>query len=144
VVKYPMDINLYQSQHALENGKLILEEGGALILVSKCRKGVGSDTFLDLLSKSDTPEEVMDLLGGKYKLESHKAVRILKIKSKAELFAVTDINRETIKKAKMKPYANIQTAVDDAIKIIESKGEEPKIVIIPDGSHTVPLINGGK
>lgn len=141
VVHYPMDINLYQSQHALENGKFVLDEGGVMILVSKCRTGVGSDAFLKMLSKADTPDEVIEAIGGKYKLESHKAVRILKIKSKAELFAVTDLDNETIKKTKMKPYKNIQTALDDAIKLIRSKGKEPRIIIIPDGSHTVPMIN---
>ena len=141
VVHYPMDINLYQSQHALENGKLVLEEDGVMILVSKCRNGVGSDAFIDMLSKADTPEKVMDLLGGKYRLESHKAVRILKIKSKAELFAVTNLDYKTIEKAKMKPYSDIQKAVDDAIDLIKSKGKEPKIYIMPDGSHTVPLID---
>lgn len=140
VVHYPMDINLYQSQHALENGKLALEDDGVMILISKCRKGVGSESFLEMLSKADTPEGVIEAIGGKYKLESHKAFRILKIKSKAKLFAVTDLDDEIIKKAKIKPYANIQKALDDAIKLIRSKGKEPRILVIPDGSHTVPLI----
>jgi len=144
IVHHPMDINLYQAQHALENGKLVLDEEGVMILISKCRTGVGSDTFLELLSKADTHEEVMEILGGKYKLESHKAVRILKIKSKVELFAVTDLDEKIIKKAKMKPYKDIQKAVDDAIEIVKSKGKKPKIIIIPDGSHTVPLLKGEK
>ena len=141
VVNHPMDINLYQSQHALENAKLALEEGGIIILVSKCRTGVGSETFVELLSKSDTPEDVMKLLGGKYKLESHKSVRILKIKSKSQIFAVTDVDEKIIEKSKMKPYKKIQTAVDDAIEFIRSEGKQAKIIIIPDGSHTVPLAN---
>lgn len=140
VVNHPMDINLYQSQHALENGKLVLEDGGVMILVSKCRTGVGNDSFVELLSKANTPDEVMKMIGGKYKLGSHKAVRILKIKSKAELFAVTDLDNNTIEKAKMKPYRDVQKAVDDAVELIKSKGKEPKIIIIPDGSHTVPLL----
>ena len=144
VVKYPMDINLYQSQHALETGKLALDESGVIVVVSKCRTGVGSEGFINLLSKADTPEEVMGLLGGRYKLESHKSVRMLKIKSKAELFAVTDLDDETIEKVKMKPYKNIQKALDDAIELVKSKGKKPRIIIIPDGSHTVPLLRGGK
>ena len=45
---YPMDIDLYQSQKALDNGKLALEDDGVIILVSKCRDGVGEDAFLQL------------------------------------------------------------------------------------------------
>ena len=141
VVPSPMDINLYQSQHALENAKLALKEGGILILVSKCRMGIGNDTFLKLLSKANSPQEVLDLLGGKYKLGSHKSVRILKIKSKVQIFAVTDLDNETVEKAKFKPYPDIQPALDDAVKIIKRKKLEPKIIIMPFGNLTVPLIN---
>ena len=50
IAQYPMDIDLYQSQKALDNGKWALNEGGTLILVSKCRTGVGDEVFYDQLS----------------------------------------------------------------------------------------------
>jgi len=140
VVPHPMDINLYQSQHALENAKLVLEDNGILILVSKCRMGVGNEAFLDLLSKANTEDEVIKLIGGKYKLGSHKSIRILKIKSKAEIFAITDLDDNTIKKAKFKPFSDIQTAVDEAINLIISKGKKPNILIMPSGNLTIPII----
>jgi nickel-dependent lactate racemase len=37
---YPMDIDLYQSQKALDNGKHALEDDGVIILISKCRDGI--------------------------------------------------------------------------------------------------------
>src|SRR4030042_4057784 len=39
VAPYPMDIDLYQSQKALDNGKLALEDESIIILVYKCRMG---------------------------------------------------------------------------------------------------------
>jgi nickel-dependent lactate racemase len=135
-VPYPMDINLYQSQHALENGKLALEDDGVMILVSKCRMGVGNDAFVEILSKVNSPQEVLDLHGGEYKLGSHKSYRILKIKSKAHIFAVTGLDDETVEKSKMKPYSDIQSAIDDAVKIVK----EPRIIVIPSGNLTVPFI----
>jgi len=140
VSPYPMDINLYQSQHALENAKLVLDEGGILILVSKCRMGVGSDAFLEILSKANSPQDVLYLHNGKYKLGSHKSFRILKITAIADVFAVTDLDNETIEKAKFKPYSNIQSAINDAVKIIKESGKEPNIIIIPFGNLTVPSI----
>ena len=140
IVPYPMDINLYQSQHALENGRFALEEDGIIILVSKCRMGIGNDAFLEILSKTNNSDEVLELLGGKYKLGSHKSVRILNIKSKAQIFAVTDLENKIVEMAKLKPYSNIQSAVDDAIELIKSKGREPRIVVMPSGNLTVPLI----
>jgi len=140
VAPYPMDINLYQSQHALENGSLALEENGVIILVSKCRKGVGNDDFLKLLSKSDSHQGIMNIINDKYKLGDHKAARITKIGTWAHMWAVTDLDDETIKKSHLKPYKNIQSAIDDAVELIKKKVKQPKTIVMQSGNLTVPLI----
>ena len=45
-----------------------------------------------------------------------------------------------LKKAMLKPYPDIQKALDEAIKLIKSKGKKPKIVIMPAGSLTIPMV----
>ena len=142
VAPYPMDIDLYQSQKALDNGKLALEDGGVIILVSKCRDGVGENAFLELLGKADSPKKIIDILGEEYKLGYHKAAKMAQIGIRAEMWAVTDLDDEIIKKSQLKPYTTIQSAIDDAIKLIRKKGKKPKIVLMPFGSLTVPLIGG--
>jgi len=138
---YPMDIDLYQSQKALDNGKHALEDNGIIILVSKCRTGVGEEAFLKLLCRADSPQKIFDILGDEYKLGYHKAAKMAQIGTRADMWAVTDLDDEIIKKAMMKPYSNIQTASDDAIKTIKAKGEQPKIVVMPFGSLTIPQIS---
>ncbi len=137
---YPMDIDLYQSQKALDNGKLALEDDGVIILVSKCRTGVGEDAFLELLCKADSPKKILEILGDEYKLGYHKAAKMAQIGVRAEMWAVTDLDENTIKKSQLKPYSDIQTAVDDAVELIKSKGKKPRIVVMPFGSLTVPLL----
>jgi len=139
VAPYPMDIDLYQSQKALDNGKLALEDNGILILISKCRMGVGEDAFLDLLCKADSPRGVLEILGGEYKLGYHKAAKMAQIGIRAQMWAVTDLDDEIVKKAMLKPYPDIQSAVDDAVEIIKARGIQPRIVMMPSGSLTVPL-----
>jgi len=141
---YPMDIDLYQSQKALDNGKLALEDDGIIILVSKCRDGVGEDAFINLLSKADSPKKILEILGKEYKLGYHKAAKMAQIGIRAEMWAVTDLDDETIKKSQLKPYSNIQSAIDDAIKLIKEKGKQPKTIVMPSGSLTVPLVKGGE
>jgi len=136
---YPMDIDLYQSQKALDNGKLALEDNGIIILVSKCRTGVGEDAFLDLLGKADSCNTVLEILGDEYKLGYHKAAKMAQIGIKNEIWAVTDLDDKIVKKALMKPYHNIQTALNEAIDKIKSRGDTPRIVVMPFGSLTVPL-----
>ena len=97
-----MDVDLYQSQKALDNGKLALEDDGIIILISKCRTGIGEDSFLNLLGGAASCNEVMEKLDDEYKLGYHKAAKMAQIGTRAEMWAVTDLDEETIKKAQQK------------------------------------------
>ncbi|WMW25990.1 nickel-dependent lactate racemase [Methanolobus sediminis] len=137
---YPMDIDLYQSQKALENGKLALEDGGVIILVSKCRDGVGDDTFLNLLCSANTCDEVMCKIDEGYKLGYHKAAKMAQIGVYAEMWAISDLDDDTIKMAKLQPHMDIQETFNKAVEKIKEQGKEPYAVILPQGSLTVPLL----
>ena len=135
-----MDIDLYQSQKALDNGKLALEDGGIIIIVSKCRDGVGEKQFLDLLSKAETSKQVFELLNVEYKLGYHKAAKMAQVGLRADMWMISDLEDTIIKDAKLKPYKSIQVALNDAITLIKSRGRQPHIIIMPSGSLTIPKI----
>ena len=135
-----MDIDLYQSQKAIDNGKHALQNNGILILVSKCRMGVGEDAFLNLFCKADTPKGILDALKDEYKLGYHKAAKMVQIGTWAKLWAVSDLDDKIIKKAMLKPFHNVQKAIDKAVENVISKGKEPRIIIMPFGSLTIPMI----
>ncbi len=137
---YPMDIDLYQSQKALENGKLALEEGGVIILVSKCRDGVGDDTFLNLLCSANTCEDVMCKIDEGYKLGYHKAAKMAQIGVYAEMWAISDLDDKTIRMAKLQPCMDIQETFNRAVEKVKEQGKEPYAIILPQGSLTVPLL----
>ncbi|PNX54210.1 MAG: general glycosylation pathway protein [Thermoplasmata archaeon M9B2D] len=143
IAPYPMDIDLYQSQKALDNGKLALEEDGIIILISKCRMGIGEDAFLDLFCKAETPQGVLEILGDEYKLGYHKAAKMAAIGVHAQMWTVTDLPDDIVKKAMLKPYQSIQKAIDDAVKIIQYKGRKPHVIVMPSGSLTIPVLHGG-
>lgn len=140
VAPYPMDIDLYQSQKALENGKLALENGGIIILVSKCRDGIGDDTFLKLLCCAQTSEDVMQKIAEGYKLGYHKAAKMVQIGMHAQMWAVSDLDTDTLKMARLKPHTDLQETFDKAIAATRAAGKEPYAVILPQGSLTVPLL----
>lgn len=137
---YPMDINLYQSQHALENSKLAIEKGGVMILVSKCWDGAGNPAYLDFLDKVRNLEDVDAILKSGYKLGDHKGARIMRMRAYADLWAVTDLDDDVVLRSKMKPYHDVQKALDDAVKQVMSQDKEPKILVIPSGGMTVPYL----
>jgi nickel-dependent lactate racemase len=134
VAPYPMDIDLYQSQKALDNGKLALNDNGILILVSKCRMGVGPETFVKLLSSCHTPQETLDKIDKEYKLGYHKAAKMAEIARWAKMWAVTTLDDELLKSIFINPIHSLQEAIDAAIA---EKGEE-KILFLMNASLTVP------
>jgi len=136
VAPYPMDIDLYQSQKALDNGKLALHDNGILILVSKCRMGVGSDTFVKLLSSCQTPQETLDKIDKEFKLGYHKAAKMAEIARWAQMWAVTSLDDELMKSVFIKPFDSLQEAIDAAIT---EKGEE-RILFLMNASLTVPKL----
>jgi lactate racemase len=131
----PTDIDLYQSQKALDNGKYALKDGGIIILVSACRSGVGSQTFIDMLGSADTCKGVIDKLNLEYKLGYHKAGKMAEIGLKSEMWAVTPLDPSLISKAKMRPFNSVSAAVDEALK---AKGSNARITFIMDGGLTIP------
>jgi len=134
VAPYPMDIDLYQSQKALDNGKFALNDNGILILVSKCRMGVGSDTFVKLLSSCRTPQETLDKIDKEFKLGYHKAAKMAEIARWAQMWAVTSLDEELLRSVFIRPFHTLQEAIDTAISV---KGEE-RILFLMNASLTVP------
>ena len=139
VAGYPSDVDLYQSQKALDNGKLALKEGGILILVSECRSGIGEGSYFNLLASSKTPQETLQTIEQAYKLGYHKAAKIAEIATWAEIWGVTGIAEQDIEQAFIKPCHEVQEAID---KAIEKKGEKAKILFLMDASLTVPKVMG--
>jgi nickel-dependent lactate racemase len=137
VATYPMDVDLYQSQKALDNGKLALSEGGILILVSKCRTGVGGKTFFELLAGSKSPEEALEHTKWGYELGYHKAAKMAEVALWAQMWAFTDLPDTDVESIFMRPFSDIQRALDRALEV---KGREAKILFLMDGSITVPII----
>lgn len=136
VVKFPQDIDLYQAQKGIDNAKLALKDDGIMILVAKCRCGIGGKAFADLLGSCDTPQEVLDTIEKGYKLGYHKAAKMAEIGIWAEMWGVTDVEPDVIEKLFIRPFTSLQAALDTAI---EKKGKDAKILFLMDGGLTVPL-----
>ena len=136
IAPYPMDIDLYQSQKALDNGKLALKEDGILVMVSKCRTGIGEPTFFELLSSSSTPQAALETIDKGYKLGYHKAAKMAEIGTWAHMWGVTDLEDKDMNAIFIKPFHDLQEALN---KALEEKGKEAKVLFLMDGSITVPM-----
>jgi nickel-dependent lactate racemase len=136
-VKFPADIDLYQAQKGIDNAKHALKRGGILILVAKCRMGIGAESFVNLLSSASSPRDALARIERKYVLGYHKAAKMAEVGLWAQIWAVTDLEPKLLEKIFIRPFSSLQTAVDAALA---EKGNDAKVLLLLDGSLTIPHV----
>ncbi len=94
---YPLNRDLYQSQKAIENTKMVLKDEGIFILVSSCDEGVGPDTFVKLMQKYKTPEKLLKIIKQEYKLGYHKVVKLVELIQRVSLWGITEVSEEIMR-----------------------------------------------
>jgi nickel-dependent lactate racemase len=132
----PYDVNLYQQQKGLQNGKLAVKDGGILIGVSACRDGVGDDTFVKLLSSVKTPAEAIEKIWANFVLGYHKSAKLAEMMVTGEIWNVVPVSDDIVKSIFMTPFPNVQSALAAALA---RQGPNAKVIVMPDASLTVPL-----
>ncbi len=137
VVKFPSDIDLYQAQKGIDNAKYALKEGGILLLVAKCRMGIGEESFVKLLSSASSPKDALDRIEKKFVVGYHKAAKMAEVGLWAQTWAVTDLDPKLLESIFIRPFSSLQTALDEARK---EKGNDAKVLVLLDGSLTIPHV----
>ena len=125
----PLDIDLYQSQKAIDNVKLAVNEGGIIILVSSCREGIGNEHFYKLLTSEPAAEN-------SHKFGYHKVVKLRNLLKHVRIFTVTTLPSSIPRAIGLEPYSNVEDALRDATRI---KGRGSSLLVVLNGANTVPL-----
>lgn len=133
----PKDLNLYQTQKALDNSKHAIKDGGTIILVGSCIEGLGEKTFEEWLIEAKTPEELIVRIKSDFKLGGHKAAAIAMVMEHAEIYLVSQMEPNLVKSLFMEPYENVQSAFDAALR---KKGEDSTVIVMPYGGSTFPVM----
>lgn len=131
----PKDLNLYQTQKALDNSKHAVREGGTIILIGSCKEGLGEKTFEEWMTKSESPEAMIERIGRDFQLGGHKAAAIAMVLQKADIILVSDLPDDFVKSIFLKPAHSAQEAFDEAIK---KYGPEATVIAMPYGGSTLP------
>lgn len=137
----PKDLNLYQTQKALDNSKYAVKDGGIIILVGSCIEGLGEEVFSDWMLNAKSPGELITRLYKDFKLGGHKAAAIAMVMEKAEIFMVSDMDDELVSNIFMTPFNDVQKALDVATKKL---GNDSTVYIMPYGGSTLPLLKADK
>ena len=133
----PKDMNLYQTQKALDNAKHAVKEGGIVILIGSCKEGLGEEIFEEWMTGSPSPAHMIERIGKDFQLGGHKAAAIAMVLEKAKIFLVSDLPADFIKEIFLEPKSSAQEALQDAFKEL---GEEATVLAMPFGGSTLPYV----
>jgi nickel-dependent lactate racemase len=132
----PKDLNLYQTQKALDNAKHAVKKGGVIILVGACSEGLGGSVFEQWMTEAKTPQELIDRLNHKFVLGGHKAAAIAMVLKNADIYMVSEMDPDLVKNIFMKPFRTVSGAYRAAQAKFGGKGT---VISMPFGGSTLPL-----
>ncbi len=134
---YPKDINIYQAQKALDNAYHAVKPGGAIILVAECKEGIGNSICEQWIKEAHSIQDIEERLQRCFVLGGHKAYAIAKVAKEVDIFLLSSLSKDLVKKLFMEPVGNI----NQAINLIESKyGNDFECYLMPNGNNTLPQI----
>ena len=135
----PKDLNLYQTQKALDNAAHAVKPGGIIILIGSCREGMGEKTFEEWMTAAPTPESLIERIKKEFRLGGHKAAAIALVLQKAEIMLVSELDDDFVRSLFLVPKHSAQEALDDAFRKL---GPEATVLSMPYGGSTLPLVTG--
>ena len=133
----PKDMNLYQTQKALDNAKHAVNNGGIIILAGSCREGLGERVFEEWITAADTPESLVRRIERDFQLGGHKAAAIALVLERADIYLVSELPEVLVRSIFMKPFSTVQSAFDAAFT---EKGADATVLVMPYGGSTLPLL----
>ena len=134
----PKDLNLYQTQKALDNAKHAVNKGGVIILVGSCKEGLGEHVFEEWMTKSPDAHSMIDRIQVDFQLGGHKAAAIAMVLEDAEVYLVSELDADFVKQIFLTPFSDVQTAFDAAMQKL---GSGASVIVMPYGGSTLPLSN---
>lgn len=135
----PKDVNLYQTQKALDNAKYAVRPGGTIILIGACGEGLGSAKFEEWLTKSPDAHSMVERIGRDFQLGGHKAAAIGMVLEFAAIDLVSEMDEEFVKKIFLNPQPSAQAALDAAFA---KYGPDATVLVMPFGGSTLPIPEG--
>ena len=134
----PKDLNLYQTQKALDNARHAVRQGGIIILIGSCREGLGERVFEQWMTTSPSPEAMIERIGRDFQLGGHKAAAIAITLQKAKIFLVSELEDDFARSIFLTPQPSAQAALEQAFREL---GGDASVLAMPFGGSTLPRVN---
>jgi nickel-dependent lactate racemase len=134
---YPHNRIMYQALKCFENAKLVLREGGIIILDAKCDGGIGPDNFYKLMTSAPTPEEIIEKVRRNYTLDAQKTTNLLEFLENNKMYIASELPDDVVENVYCRPFDDVEKALEKAIK--EVGIDNPRVLRMTDAYNVVPL-----
>lgn len=131
----PKDLNLYQTQKALDNAKHAIKPGGVIILIGSCKEGLGEKVFEEWMTTAPTAHSLIERIQKEFRLGGHKAAAIAMVLEQADIYLVSELEDALVQKLFMQPFHTVQEAYDAAVR---KCGPDATVLAMPYGGSTLP------
>ena len=133
----PKDLNLYQTQKALDNAKHAVRDGGVIILIGSCKEGLGEKTFEEWMTTAPTAHSLIERIEREFRLGGHKAAAIAMVLERAEVDLVSELDDDFVRSIFLNPQPSAQAALDHAFAKL---GPNATVLAMPYGGSTLPTV----
>jgi len=133
----PKDINLYQAQKALDNGRHIVRKGGVLLLVAECPEGLGHHTFEEWMRDPGGVDAILDRIRREFVIGGHKAAAVALAMKQAAIYLVSSLPPDLARSLGFVPFSDLETAFAAALRAL---GPTPSVAVLPEGGSVLPAV----
>ena len=127
----PRDLNMIQSHKALEHARVVLEDGGDLVLLAECPDGLGRSDFLHWFAPGNAAAMAAKLVEN-YKINGQTAWGIRWKAERYRVHLVSALPEDAVRSMGMIPHASLEGAM--------AATRRGKGYIIPNGIATLPIL----
>ena len=133
-----LGMDLYHAVRVLSNALRAVKNGGTIILVAECSKGVGDSSFLDYAKRFRERKDLANELRYRFKLGGHVNLFLQDILEKYRVQVVSVLpDLYTRDSFQLKPSRTASEAIQKAVR---AEGRDSKIIIISRGDLTLPAV----
>lgn len=130
--------DLYHAIRVVSNVLGAVKREGTVILVAECPRGVGDSNFLEYARKFPERKELSTELRYRFKLGGHVNLFVQDVLEKCRVQLVSILPELFVRDTfGLKPSPTASEAVQKAIRV---EGKESKILIVPRGDFTIPVM----
>ncbi len=124
---HPKDIDLYQSQKAIEEATQVVKPGGDVLVTARCGEGGGSELFEAWMNEAYTADDIIRRIKENFVMGGHKAYQIAREVQRANIHLYSETPPGRVRTWLMQPVRST-TDIEKLIAAAES------VIVLPQAT----------